>query len=481
MTPIASPPRSRTASASAPIRPTRPPPNTKPIFCWANSSPKARAASRYTGRLPLLEPQKTQMRRIIDRGCRGRSCPSIGTAYELRAHLPEGWLLQQVCGLIRSVNFGFEIRPQKNPLGLRQRLFDIPRLFLAVGSSQRVGGFMLRRLRWITATLAVVVVVAAAEHEALAQGVTGAALVGTVTQEGGGPIDGAQVQVRNASTGDTFTATTNAAGEYSLDNLPPGGPFVVTASAPGYVPARETDVQLTLGQRLPVDLALKPLGEEVVVVGRRRTVLDDQSRTGASSSTKEAKITELPLQGRNFTDLISANPVVTNEGGAVSIAGQNNRYNYIQIDGGANNDLFGLTTQGTPGGNSNAKPLSIEAIQEFVVQVAPFDVRQGNFTGGLVNAITKSGTNEFHGSVFVYFQSKRLAGYRDDPTFTGYTVGQYGATLGGPIIEDKLHFFVAVDLQGKQSAFGSSFNLIGDPQYDRAHAGFDTDAAQHFQ
>src|SRR5262249_785584 len=120
-------------------------------------------------------------------------------------------------------------------------------------------------------------------------------------------------------------------------------------------------------------------------------------------------------------------------------------------------------------------------IQEFVVQTAPFDVRQGNFTGGLVNAITKSGTNEFHGSVFGYFQSKRLAGYRDDPTFTGYTVGQYGATLGGPIIEDKLHFFVAVDLQGKQSAFGSSFNLIGDPQYDRAHAGFDTDAAQHFQ
>jgi len=341
---------------------------------------------------------------------------------------------------------------------------------------------MHRHLRWIAVTLVVRVVVAAGEREALAQGVTGAALVGTVTQEAGGPIDGAQVQARNASTGDTFTATTNAAGEYSLDNLPPGGPYVVTAIAPGYVSTKETGVQLTLGQRIPVDLAMKPLGEEVVVVGRRRTVLDDRGRTGAASSMKETTITELPLQGRNFTDLISTNPMVTREpGGAISIAGQNNRYNYIQIDGGANNDLFGLTSQGTPGGQSNAKPLSIEAIQEFVVQTAPFDVRQGNFTGGLVNAITKSGTNDFHGSVFGYFQSKRLAGFRDDPTFTGYTVGQYGATLGGPIIEDKLHFFVAVDIQGKQSAFGSSFNLIGDPQYDRAHAGFDTDAAQHFQ
>lgn len=339
---------------------------------------------------------------------------------------------------------------------------------------------MHRRRRWIAAGLTFMVA-AGTQREALAQGVTGAALVGTITQENGGPVQGAQVQARNTSTGDTFNATTNAAGEYTLDNLPPGGPYVVVAVASGFNPARESGIQLALGQRLTVDLAVKSLGEEVVVVGRRRTVLNDRSRTGASTTLKDAKIEELPLQGRNFTDLISANPMVTREsGGGISIAGQNNRYNYIQIDGGANNDLFGLTSQGTPGGQSNAKPLSIEAIQEFVVQVAPFDVRLGNFTGGLVNAITKSGTNDFHGSVFGYYQSKRLAGFRDDPSFTGYTVGQYGATLGGPIIPDKLHFFVAVDLQGRKSAFGGTSNLIGDAT-DPGRVGFDTSAAQHFQ
>src|SRR5262249_56734015 len=112
----------------------------------------------------------------------------------------------------------------------------------------------------------------------------------------------------------------------------------------------------------------------------------------------------LPLQGRNFVDLTAVAPLANGNSGGSSIGGQNNRYNNIQIDGGANNDLFGLAASGTPGGQANAKPLSIEAIQEFVVQVSPFDVRQGSFAGGLVNAISKSGTNEYHGSLFGYFQ-----------------------------------------------------------------------------
>lgn len=339
---------------------------------------------------------------------------------------------------------------------------------------------MHRYLRSITWGLTLLVAIAA-DRGALAQGVTGSAVTGTVTDDAGQPVEGAQVQLRNEATGLTLTAVTGSSGEYFLDNVPAGGPYTLSAKATGYQPTTEQGLQTTLGQRLAQDLTVRSLGEEIVVVGRARTVLNDQSRTGASTTLKDSKIAELPLQGRNFTDLIATAPGVTRESGGVSIAGQNNRFNNIQIDGGANNDLFGLAASGTPGGQANAKPLSIEAIQEFVVQVAPFDVRQGSFAGGLVNAISKSGTNEYHGSLFGYFQNKSLAGFRDDPTFTNYNTWQFGASLGGPIIRDKLHFFIAGDFQQRQSAFGNQFQIGGvDSAADVARAGFDNATAQRF-
>ena len=184
----------------------------------------------------------------------------------------------------------------------------------------------------------------------------------------------------------------------------------------------------------------------------------------------DSAIQSLPLQGRNFTDLINSAPQAV----GTSIAGNNNRYNNLQIDGGVNNDLFGLASSGVPGGQSGARAISLEAISEFQVMVAPYDVRQGNFAGGMVNGITKSGTNQFLGSAFVYRQSKSLAGYRDDPTFTSLSIWQYGATLGGPILTDKLHFFVSADIQSKESAFSSPFNLTGNDATDLANTGFTT-------
>src|SRR4029077_7658405 len=112
----------------------------------------------------------------------------------------------------------------------------------------------------------------------------------------------------------------------------------------------------------------------------------------------------------NFTDLIQTSPLAGTAQSSTSISGQNNRFNNIQIDGGVNNDVFGLAGSGTPGGQANAHPISIEAIREYQIQVAPFDVRQGSFTGGLVNAVTKSGTNQFHGSLFDYYVNQDLVG-----------------------------------------------------------------------
>ena len=349
---------------------------------------------------------------------------------------------------------------------------------------------MHRYRRSITAGLAALVAIVATNHRALGQGVTGSAIVGTVRAEDGTPIEGAAVQLRNVATGHTFTAVSTATGEYFLDNLPAGGPYTIVASASGHPPTTEPGLQLTLGQRLTVDLVMATLGEEVVVTGRRRTVLDDVSRTGSSATLKERAINELPLQGRNFTDLIANAPGVTRESAGNSIAGQNNRFNNIQIDGGANNDLFGLSSSGTPGGLANATPVSIEAIQEFVVQTSPFDVRQGNFAGGLVNAITKSGTNEFQGALFAYWQNKSLSSTKyynangsfvEDPAYNSYNTWQYGASIGGPIIKDKLHFFVAADLQAKTQAFGNQFQIGGtDPVGDQMRAGFDAATAQRF-
>ena len=330
------------------------------------------------------------------------------------------------------------------------------------------------------ASLSVLAALTFAATAALAQGVTGAAVNGTV-KEGGQPVVGASVQLRNAATGETFNAVTGTAGEYFLDNVPPGGPYELTATAPGKETSTQRDIQLALGARVTVNLGVQAaFGEEIAVVAHTDS-LSDRNRSGASTTVKGSTITALPLQGRNFTDLIRTDPRVTSSpGGSVSFAGQNDRYNNIQIDGGANNDLFGLGN-GTPGSQANAKPLSIEAIQEFVIQVAPFDVRQGSFAGGLVNAITRSGTNDFHGSLFGYEQNKRLAGFRDDPTFLGYNTSQFGATFSGPIVKDKAHFFIATDLQQKQSSFGNSSQIGGvDPVSDRNAAGFDNATAQRF-
>jgi outer membrane receptor protein involved in Fe transport len=333
-----------------------------------------------------------------------------------------------------------------------------------------------------------------ASSGALAQGITGSAVTGSVKDPEGTPVPDATVQLRNPATGQAFRAVTGPSGRYFIDNVPPGGPYELTATAPGYqTTTHETGIQLALGQRLAIDVPLRYSGEAIEIVSHADS-LDDHARTGPSTTVKEEAIAKLPLQGRNFTNLIATDPRVTVTGTGVSIAGQNDRLNNIQIDGGANNDLFGLASNGTPGGQANAKPLSIEAIREFVVQVAPFDVRLGNFTGGLVNAITKSGTNDFHGSVFGYFQNKTLANkkafitsgtppatnYVVDPAFQDYTVWQFGGAVGGPIIKDKVHFFIATDIQQRKSAFGSRFNMIGDPTYDKANAGFDTTAVDRF-
>ncbi len=313
-----------------------------------------------------------------------------------------------------------------------------------------------------------------------AQGVTTAALQGTVTAQGAGtPVDAAQVELKSLLTGQSFTTNTRSNGRYSFENVTPGSGYQLTFRALGFQPQVQENLTLGLGTRQLRDAALTPTVvqlQELEVAAQEDNPLLDASRSGPSTVIGDSAIQSLPLQGRNFTDLINSAPQAV----GTSIAGNNNRYNNLQIDGGVNNDLFGLAASGVPGGQSGARAISLEAISEFQVLVAPYDVRQGNFAGGMVNGITKSGTNRFLGSAFAYRQSKNLAGYRDDPTFTSLSVWQYGATLGGPILTDKVHFFVSADIQSKETGFSSPFNLTGDNATDLANTGFTTATVNQF-
>lgn len=290
-----------------------------------------------------------------------------------------------------------------------------------------------------------------------AQGVTSAALTGRVTDDQGSPIPTATLDLVNTTTGQRYTVRVGSDGRYYFENVQVGGPYTLDVRALGHEPARQTDIVLKLGQRLERNFSLKMTAVEVnaVVVTAESNPLINQARTGAQGFVSEGDLARLPTLGRNFTDFIVTVPqVVTSGVPGATIGGQNNRFNNIQIDGGVNNDLFGLASSGTPGGQANAHPISVEAVKEYQVLVAPFDVRQAGFTGGLVNAVTKSGTNEFHGSLFGYLQNQTLVG--EDPAGNAqadFHQNQVGGSVGGPVIRDKLHFFVSLDVQDRAAPF----------------------------
>jgi hypothetical protein len=296
-----------------------------------------------------------------------------------------------------------------------------------------------------------------------AQGVTSAAIVGKVTQTGGAPVDGAVVTVLNTSTGGRWQAVTRASGRYFLENVATGGPFTIEARGIGFQPARKTGITLNLGQRYTADFELStaPVELEELAVSAAVNPLINRAKTGPATTISTTAIARYPLLGRDFTNLLGTAPQVV----GTSIGGQNNRLNEIQVDGGVNNDLFGLGSTGAPGGQVQSRAVSLDAVKEFQILIAPFDLRQGNFTGGLVNAITKSGTNEYHASVFGYRQSSNdlgirlvgdtccLVGNEVGDTVSDFSVTQFGGTFSGPIVRDKAHFFFSADIQDQSIPF----------------------------
>lgn len=305
------------------------------------------------------------------------------------------------------------------------------------------------------------------------QGVTTGSLGGRVSGRDGTTtiiLPGATVKATHLPTGAVYGAVVRSNGAYTIRGMRSGGPYSVTATFVGYTPATTTDIVVRVGETVTADLVLQAstsTSETVVVVAQDYASLD-RSKTGAGSVITNAMITAAPTINRSITDMARLNPYanqVQTSGSdgmqGLSIAGVNSRFNNFQIDGAVANDLFSLSTAGTSGGQANANFISLDAIDELKVNVSPYDVRQSGFTGGLVNAITRGGTNTYHGSVFFYGRNQDLVGLSPDAgrrPFDAFRDFQFGGRLGGPIVENTLLFHVTAEMRLRNTPIDVGLN-----------------------
>ena len=284
---------------------------------------------------------------------------------------------------------------------------------------------------------------------AAAQSVTGANFNGTVVDSDGEPLPGATVIAVHEPSGTEYGTTTRADGRFNIRNARVGGPYTVRVTFIGFRSAEREDIFLELSQDYSINITLVDetldLGEVAVTAQRDAVISGD--RSGARSRVSRDQLDVLPSINRSIQDYTRLSPQVSGN----NIAGRSGRRNAIQIDGVTFDDRFGLGSDAIP---TIGNPISIDAIQEFQVEISPFDVTQGNFTGGAVNAVTRSGTNTFSGSVYGFgrnqnFISEQLAG--SSSPIDEFSEYQVGARLGGPIIENELFFFVNAEVKRENS------------------------------
>ena len=278
---------------------------------------------------------------------------------------------------------------------------------------------------------------------------TASALRGTVVDPQGTPVNGSTVTVINQKTGYRKVLTTDASGHFSLRGVPVGDDYTVIVSDPSFSSTRTDDLILSLGQTADLTFRLEGVElEEVVVVASAGVVTN--VAPGPSASFDLETLKKAPAINRNIADVLRADPRVyideSRSGvNAISCGGQNSRFNSITVDGARMNDSFGLNSNGYP---TERMPFSFDAINQVSVEMAPFDVMYGGFTACNINAVTKSGGNEFRGSVFYDYTSDALRGDSlegDDVVLSSFDEQRFGVTLGGPVIENTLSFFVAYE------------------------------------
>jgi hypothetical protein len=305
------------------------------------------------------------------------------------------------------------------------------------------------------------------------QGLTTSSMNGRVNDSAGEPLPGATIVAIHNPTGTQFGNITNADGFFRIPNMTVGGPYTITISFVGYQDFVKQNIYLTLGQTFKLDANMQEQVTElegIDIIANRNDIFDG-NRTGAQTMVGLETIENTPTLGRTIGDFARFLPQARIEEGfdgfEISIAGINNRYNSIYIDGAVSNDVFGLSASGTNGGQTGVSPYPIDAIEQFNIVIAPFDVRQSGFAGGSVNAITRSGTNSVQGSAYWYSRNERMAGKTPAEDFSGgitrdrlpeFSSNIYGVRVGAPIIKDKLFFFLNAEVQRQETPQPYDFN-----------------------
>ncbi|HKH59975.1 MAG TPA: carboxypeptidase regulatory-like domain-containing protein [Flavitalea sp.] len=264
---------------------------------------------------------------------------------------------------------------------------------------------------------------------------------GVVTDQNG-PVPGATVSAVHLPSGTKYSTTSRNDGHYNLPNLRIGGPYDLTISFVGYKSETQSNITLILGQEFNADFKLTSQSDQLeeVIVSARPDKTFNKNRTGSQEVINRMQIERLPTINRSLQDFTKLTP----SSNGLSFGGRNNLYNNVTVDGANFNNAFGLSS--TLGGQTNSQPISLDAIEQIQVNVSPYDVRQGGFSGAGINSVTRSGTNQFKGSVYTYIRTPDLQGYNvrtNKVPKSDFDYNLRGASIGGPIIKNKLFFFIS--------------------------------------
>jgi outer membrane receptor protein involved in Fe transport len=303
-----------------------------------------------------------------------------------------------------------------------------------------------------------------ATFSVLGQGISTSSINGVIADGKGEGLPGATVIAIHVPSGTKYGTTTNVVGKYNFPAVRVGGPYKVSVTYVGFTEKVKEGIIANLGSAADVNFSMAEEGKnlEEIVVKSSKTSIFSSEKTGASTGVVREQIQALPTLSRSFNDITRLTP---QGGSGTSFGGRSGNFNNITIDGAGFNNAFGLS--GSVGGQTNAQPISLDAIEQISVNIAPFDVREGSFTGAGVNMVTKSGDNEFRGSVYTFGRSLKYVGSKVngvenvlDPVAQKFSVRNSGFRVGGPLVKNKIFFFISGE-QERRNDPGSTFSAKG--------------------